>query len=292
RNLGLVEESGYTIKAIGPGAQKATELEIAVGDRLIFGESFTSTGCARVNNSDVATVLSISGPKNDPVIAFKFDKDGSVQRLRPSEMIGWRDNPKAEPVPRIGYAYCTTVHKAQGATVDHSYVVAAAPGSFGAQSAYVAATRHREECRLYINAGGIAANLAPAPQPFQIDSQGRGGGAHADEEAEDLPEIEIEDVKAAFWREVDAADVKANASDYLGATAEARAEYGERLSVQRRGAAAVEPPSPPRKKPIPPPGGRAAKGLRLGKPSVRIVNSPVADELMHVESISPSQPTF
>lgn len=292
RGLGLVEESGYTIRAIGPGANKATELEIAVGDRMIFGESFTAKGRDRVNNSDVATVLAISGSKRDPVITFRFDKDGSVRALRPSEMIGWRDDPKAEPVARIGYAYCTTIHKAQGATVDRSFVVAATPGSYGSQSAYVAATRHREECRIYVNAGGIEAGLAPAPQPFQLDSQGRGGGAHADDEADDLPEVEIEDVKAAFWREVDAADVKANASDYLGVAGEARTEYGERVSVQRRDTAASEPPVSPRKKPVPPPGGRKAKGMRLTKPSVRIVNSPVADNFMHVEPISPPQPTF
>ncbi len=292
RDLGLVEESRYTIRAIGPGANKATDLEISIGDRVIFGESFTAQGYGRVNNSDVATVLAISGSKRDPVITFKFDKDSSVQRFRPSEMAGWRDDPKAEPVPRLGYAYCTTVHKAQGATVDHSYVVAATPGSYGSQSAYVAATRHREQCRLYINAGGIAANLATEPQPFQIDSQGHGGGAHADDEADDLPEVALEDVKAAFWREVDAADVKANASDYLAAEEEPQADSGERLSVQRRGAAASEPPAPPRSKPVPPPGGRAAKGLRLAKPAVRIVNSPVPDNFMDVEPISPPQPTF
>ena len=47
----------------------------------------------------------------------------------------------------VDHGYATTIHKAQGATVDRSYVLAS--GSMDRHLTYVGMTRHREEVRLY-----------------------------------------------------------------------------------------------------------------------------------------------
>ena len=51
--------------------------------------------------------------------------------------------------PHIDHGYATTIHKSQGATVDHAYVLASR--TLDAPLTYVAMTRHRERLVLFIN---------------------------------------------------------------------------------------------------------------------------------------------
>lgn len=56
-------------------------------------------------------------------------------------------NFSTEKYNAIDHGYATTVHKSQGATLDHTYVVA--EKMMDKEAAYVALTRHREECKVY-----------------------------------------------------------------------------------------------------------------------------------------------
>src|ERR1019366_6406021 len=47
----------------------------------------------------------------------------------------------------VDHGYATTIHKAQGATVDRAYVLAS--GTMDRHLTYVAMTRHRDEVQLY-----------------------------------------------------------------------------------------------------------------------------------------------
>ena len=80
---------------------------------------------------------------------------GIVQRADNSELTVTLDG---EPLRTIAFdpsqyrsfdhGYAVTIHKSQGATVDHAYVLASR--SMDRHLAYVARTRHRDAMRLYV----------------------------------------------------------------------------------------------------------------------------------------------
>jgi hypothetical protein len=109
------------------------ERAFAAGDRLLFRE----------NNRDL-------GVKNGML--------GTVERADPGRLEIRLDTAKGPGQGRsvsvsmadyaaVDHGYATTIHKAQGATVDRSYVLAS--GSMDRHLTYVGMTRHREEVRLY-----------------------------------------------------------------------------------------------------------------------------------------------
>ncbi len=53
----------------------------------------------------------------------------------------------ADEYASFDHGYATTIHKAQGATVDRAFVLAS--GRMDGHLAYVGLTRHRHEARLY-----------------------------------------------------------------------------------------------------------------------------------------------
>lgn len=61
----------------------------------------------------------------------------------------------------IDHGYAVTAHKAQGATVDRAHVLATeAVMPTGREWGYVAASRHRESLRVYLDEASLA-ELAP-----------------------------------------------------------------------------------------------------------------------------------
>ena len=111
----------------------------APGDRVLFRENNRDLG---VKNGMLGTVERVAGPEGS-------DGERLVVRLDSAQGPG---QGRAVSVSMADYAavdhgYATTIHKAQGATVDRAYVLAS--GSMDRHLTYVAMTRHRDEARLY-----------------------------------------------------------------------------------------------------------------------------------------------
>jgi len=93
--------------------------------------------------------------RNDRAMGVKNGMLGTVQRVSPSKLVVALDG---DPPHRISFdprqyasfdhGYAVTIHKSQGATVDHAYVLASR--SMDRHLAYVAMTRHRDAMRLYV----------------------------------------------------------------------------------------------------------------------------------------------
>lgn len=105
----------------------------AVGDRILFRQ-------------------------NDRVLGVKNGAIGTVGQVQEGRLEVRLDNAKGEgrgkvvavdlaSYPEVDHGYATTIHKAQGATVDRSWVLAS--GSMDRHLTYVAMTRHRDQVTLY-----------------------------------------------------------------------------------------------------------------------------------------------
>lgn len=106
----------------------------APGDRLLFRENNRDLG---VKNGMLGTVE-------------KAEEDRLVVRLdsangRPGQ--GRAVAVSMEDYAAVDHGYATTIHKAQGATVDRAYVFAS--GTMDRHLTYVAMTRHRDSVQLY-----------------------------------------------------------------------------------------------------------------------------------------------
>ena len=148
------------VTAIGRGdGAKADDLALRVGDRVIFGESVT-VGGVTVNNSEMGTVARIhtnSTEPSQPQIVVNLDKGGELA-ARPSEMVGWRAKGAVDAgTPRIAPAYAVTCYAAQGSTASKTYVLEA--HGMSQEAAYVSGTRHRLDCRFFVDSGRLAARV-------------------------------------------------------------------------------------------------------------------------------------
>ncbi|MBB71487.1 MAG: Ti-type conjugative transfer relaxase TraA [Legionellales bacterium] len=103
---------------------------VQVGERLLFREKIKSLG---INNGDFATVIDIKGDK----ITTKFDTE-------PDKPITF----STKEFTNFAHGYAATVHKAQGATLNHTFVYTAGKG-WDRYLSYVALSRHRESTKLY-----------------------------------------------------------------------------------------------------------------------------------------------
>lgn len=98
------------------------------GDRVMFLRNDRSMG---VKNGSLGT---IEGMKGD-TLAVRID-----ERLIAVDTLQYRS---------IDHGYASTVHKAQGATVDHTFVLATS--HFDKHLTYVAMSRHRESARIFMS---------------------------------------------------------------------------------------------------------------------------------------------
>ncbi len=107
--------------------------EFAPGDRIVFLENSRDLG---VKNGMLGTVEHVEAGK---IIA---QLDGSGGRGGGDSVSIPTDSYQA-----IDHGYATTIHKNQGATVDHAFVMAS--GTMDRHLTYVAMTRHRDGAQLY-----------------------------------------------------------------------------------------------------------------------------------------------
>lgn len=161
REEGQIAGSDIDVEALSRGQKpKAGSLSLATGDRLIFGENIRAGG-NMVRNNDTATVKAVCRDNTDgePVVTLAFDRGFEVT-TRWSEMERLSrskgNEPDTRPI-RVQHAYAVTVHSAQGASVDRSYVLNAA--GMDRESLYVGMTRHKEDCHLYTDVTRIGINV-------------------------------------------------------------------------------------------------------------------------------------
>ncbi|NBU58320.1 MAG: hypothetical protein EBS23_00790 [Betaproteobacteria bacterium] len=104
-------------------------MAVAAGDRIVFRRNDRTLG---VKNGTTGTLVTVAG--QGLVVAV----DGPPPRLVEVDTARY---------PHIAHGYAVTIHKAQGATVDRTYVLAAP--NMDRHSAYVALSRHRERVSLH-----------------------------------------------------------------------------------------------------------------------------------------------
>lgn len=129
---------------LGRGHLIATERgpkEFATGDRLYFLRNEKSLG---VKNGSLGTIESI----RDGVLQVKLDATG--ERIAVDTRF-YKD---------LDYGYAATVYKAQGATVDHTYVLATS--HYDRHATYVALSRHRQAASVFYAAEDFGAPWARA----------------------------------------------------------------------------------------------------------------------------------
>lgn len=115
--------------ANGDIVQRAAHRVFAVGDRILFTRNSSDLG---VQNGSLGDV---QGLTEDGRFTVKLDNGRTVAFA-------------AGDYGHITQGYAVTIHKAQSATVDRSYVFA--NDRMNAQLAYVALTRHREETSVFL----------------------------------------------------------------------------------------------------------------------------------------------
>jgi hypothetical protein len=157
-------------KQLGKSEMISTERgkrEFSVNDRIRFGRNERDLG---VKNGSLGTIERIERG----VLQIKLDGEAGARVAVDSKFY-----------KHLDYGYATTVHKAQGTTVDRTYVLSSA--HFDRHTSYVALSRHREAATVF----------------YASDDFGGRGGA---------PESEI---RARFIAALSRARPKELAHDYL-----------------------------------------------------------------------------
>jgi len=119
----------------------------AKGDRILFTKNDRTLG---VRNGMLGTVESIN---QDEIIVVPDEGDGSPGNSKLTI--------KTKLYSAIEHGYATTIHKSQGVTLDHAYVLGSA--TMDKHLTYVAMTRHREKTTIYaskVNLKNIAITMA------------------------------------------------------------------------------------------------------------------------------------
>lgn len=130
------------------------EREFAKGDRIVFLKNDKRVG---VKNGQLGTVESI-------------ERDGEHHRLSVRGDDGKLATFSTRDYDRLDHGYATTVHKAQGVTVDRAYVLTGK--MHDRELSYVSMSRSRQETRLYIDAGKYKSAAAVARQMNQSHQKG------------------------------------------------------------------------------------------------------------------------
>lgn len=128
----------------------------APGDRILFTKNDRTLG---VKNGTLGTVKRVG----DGVLVVNLDRSDCSQRSRTVTI-------KSSDYSDFDHGYTTTIHKAQGATVDNCFVLASR--TMDRNLAYVAMTRHRDGVKLYVDQGEFC-DLARLANTFERSRQRR-----------------------------------------------------------------------------------------------------------------------
>ena len=121
--------------------------DFAIGDRLYFLRNERSLG---VKNGSLGTIEDLRGG----VLQVKLDTPAETRIAVDTRM--YRD---------LDHGYAATVHKAQGATVDRTYILATP--HFDRHATYVALSRHRESATVFYAASDFGAGRLSDPPALE-----------------------------------------------------------------------------------------------------------------------------
>ena len=133
------KEHGLSVK-LRDGTRE--ERQFQAGDRLVCTKNDRELS---VRNGQFGTVESITdrGQKHGPLVKVRMDDGRDIAF-------------NIDLYPHIEHGYASTVHKAQGSTLDKVFV-AHSPG-MGRESAYVAMSRHRVGVKLHVAKDAFSAD--------------------------------------------------------------------------------------------------------------------------------------
>ncbi len=133
---------------LGPDIAVSTtkgERVIARGDRILFlknADLLSESGeKIRISNSDLGTITAIAGSDNGPLLDVAVDGGKSIR----FSTADYSD---------FDFEYATTVHKSQSASLDRVFVFASA--TMDKSLAYVAMSRHRDDCTAFVPTSELA----------------------------------------------------------------------------------------------------------------------------------------
>lgn len=182
---GVIQGPEATVEAVTPSGQSA-RLEIATGDKIRFQLRNDQLG---VVNGTVATVTGVRG---DPSKDQKAPGNPRIEAVIGQRRISFAPADIADERgrARLGWAYASTVHGAQGTTVDRAVVLV--DPRFDRHAVHVAASRARDETRLVVDRSQIDALIssgrpldrAQQVEPVSVDERrallaGRLSNGHA-----------------------------------------------------------------------------------------------------------------
>lgn len=202
-----ITSTHYRVLAYPRYGDVAVQLDLAIGDVLIFGESIEIDGLL-IRNGDTGTLVDVQGDSAHPIATIALANGKSLVSTF-SRLVGFRRDDE-EAAPKLQHAYAVTCHSAQGVTFDKSYV--AYLRGMGKESIYVAMTRHRNSVNLYVDQDRLKRLYgARAAKHIRTDRIG------LDLPENDWPHSDLAtvDPKAAFFREICRVERKANVSDFV-----------------------------------------------------------------------------
>lgn len=118
---------------------RRTEIDIAVSDRVRFGENLPDHG---LRNGTRAEVVDVRRTADGQVfVSFRTEDGRTVEG--PWATFSGQNIGRGPTVPRISHAYAGTIHSAQGRTAEAAVLYIARPTD--AREVYVGLTRHRKD---------------------------------------------------------------------------------------------------------------------------------------------------
>ena len=247
---------------------------VAPGDRLVIRTPCRDLGLDTGNLVTAETIETPTDGNGQPfrnkrgqtrhIITARRD-DGKTFTFDPDQVRDWSADRGLHGLPRLDYGYALTFSSAQGATVDHAYVLADDRPAL--ETVYPSLTRHRDRLDVYVNAEPLRMTIAEERPEY--------------EHQRDVTDRDVLDHLAKLWSR---SDPKQAARDYI-------------LPPEER-AAALEPLPPPDPedatprdpagyykrlvRPRPPGGLSAVNWLRVNRSPDR--ETPFLDELVRTVS--------
>ena len=205
-------------------------MHIAVGDRLVFGESIklsddmivshrdVNSPQTQISNSDFGTVVSIncSDDQINPIVQIKMDKGVVIETNWNRLITKSIQHDEKSHAPKIQHAFSCTAHASQGSTVYKSFIFDG-HGGMTSEAALVSLTRHRVDARIYIDTSPVREALEARSADIAIKLSKRGNLDAPDQGdcfSVNQKSIELADIKKSIRVVYNRSGMKTNISTF------------------------------------------------------------------------------